>query len=160
MAEALFRGFEEVWRVVPSQPELMASSHGRIMRTPHEKPMPHGNNRVYRSDPTFGCIRRSGRKTSYLYFGYIYRGIGNLKVHRIVCEAFHGPSPDPAWYVIHINENALDNRPENLRWGPRKENMNMAGFRKKCSVSCQDRTKRTIEICRFLGLSHVALEAA
>lgn len=57
---------------------------------------------------------------------------GNIKVHRAVCEAFHGSPPFPNAVVIHLNENALDNRPENLKWGTQKENLNMPGFIKYC----------------------------
>lgn len=57
---------------------------------------------------------------------------GNVKIHRLVCEAFHGPPPFPNAVVIHFNENALDNRPENLRWGTQKENLNMPGFIAYC----------------------------
>lgn len=57
---------------------------------------------------------------------------GNIKIHRAVCEAFHGLPPFPNAVVIHLNENALDNRPENLKWGTQKENLNMPGFIKYC----------------------------
>jgi hypothetical protein len=34
--------------------------------------------------------------------------------------------------VLHLNEDALDNRPENLRWGTQKENLNMPKFIEYC----------------------------
>jgi hypothetical protein len=55
-------------------------------------------------------------------------------VHRLVCEAFHGPAPEGKNVVIHENENALDNRPENIRWGTQKENLNAAGFIAYCKA--------------------------
>jgi hypothetical protein len=43
----------------------------------------------------------------------------------MVCEAFHGQPPFDGSVVIHLDEDALNNRPENLMWGTQKENMNM-----------------------------------
>jgi len=57
---------------------------------------------------------------------------GNIKVHRVVCEAFHGPAPFPKSVVIHLNEDATDNRAENLKWGTQKENLNMPKFIDYC----------------------------
>ena len=43
-------------------------------------------------------------------------------VHRLVCAAFHGPTPSPTHEVRHLNGNPQDNRPDNLAWGTRIEN--------------------------------------
>lgn len=122
----------EIWKTVPSMPEIEASSHGRIRRKPHVKPMPHGGLRKYSSEGRFGCITKSSKNARHVYFGVYYRGIGNIKVHRAVCEAFHG-KPKPGEVVLHRNENALDNRPSNVKWGTQKENLNAAGFKRQLS---------------------------
>lgn len=43
-------------------------------------------------------------------------------VHQVICRAFHGPRPTPAHEVCHIDGDPTNNRPQNLRWGTRKEN--------------------------------------
>ena len=43
-------------------------------------------------------------------------------IHRLVCEAFHGPAPEGMTEVAHINGDPLDNRAENLRWTDRLGN--------------------------------------
>lgn len=44
-----------------------------------------------------------------------------FRVHRLVCEAFHGP-PQPGEEVRHINGDPEDNRADNLMWGTSCEN--------------------------------------
>lgn len=44
-------------------------------------------------------------------------------VHRVVCEAFHGPRPFPKAEVRHLNGIKTDNRASNLKWGTHAENM-------------------------------------
>lgn len=43
-------------------------------------------------------------------------------VHRAVCEAFHGPSPQPRMDVAHADGDKKHNHPSNLRWATRAEN--------------------------------------
>jgi hypothetical protein len=51
----------------------------------------------------------------------IARGSSRV-AHILVCEAFHGPKPEPHHEVRHLNGNGQDNRPENLAWGTKSEN--------------------------------------
>ncbi len=53
--------------------------------------------------------------------GYMY--ISQKRIHRIVATAFHGTPPEPEYVVDHIDTNRQNNRPENLRWLTRLENM-------------------------------------
>lgn len=93
--------------------------------------MPNGGEREYKPKPTEGNVRRSRTGARHVYRGLFNRKLGNLKVHRLVCEAFHGPCP-PGMEVLHDDEDGLNNRPENLRWGTRKENLNMPKFIAYC----------------------------
>lgn len=60
----------------------------------------------------FGDISRNG------YLRYC-----NESVHRIVCTAFKGPAPTNQHVVDHIDTNRQNNRPENLRWLTKLENL-------------------------------------
>ncbi len=52
-----------------------------------------------------------------------YMDITSLPVHRIIATAYHGISPTPKHVVDHIDTNKRNNRPENLRWVTRLENI-------------------------------------
>lgn len=118
---------EEEWREVPGYPQLLASSWGRIMRKPHKS-----GTRTYRSKPTHGVVQRMS--ANYSRRSYHYRGIGNVKIHRIVCLAFHGVPPSPDMEVLHGDEDSHNNTPDNLSWGTRKENLNAPGFIAYCKT--------------------------
>jgi len=45
------------------------------------------------------------------------------RVHRIVCETFHGPSKNGKTVVDHINERKNDNKASNLQWISQSENI-------------------------------------
>lgn len=128
----------EIWKPVPSEPGVLASSWGRILQQPVHAPLPNGGYRLYTPKPRVGQVSRSSKRASHVYLNIMIRGWGYgprqkpRKVHQLVCEAFHGPKPSPQAVVIHIDENALNNRPENLRWGTQKENLNAPGFIAYC----------------------------
>lgn len=52
-----------------------------------------------------------------------YKHIAGVPVHRIVCSAFHGQPPTDSHVVDHIDTNRANNRPDNLRWVTRLENV-------------------------------------
>ena len=128
----------EIWKPVPSEPGVLASSLGRVLQAPRYAPLPNGGYRAYMPVPRFGEVAKSSQSARHEYMHIMLARQGGgprqqpRKVHQLVCEAFHGPKPFPEAVVIHLDENALNNRPENLKWGTQKENMNAAGFRAYC----------------------------
>lgn len=52
-----------------------------------------------------------------------YAEIASERVHRIVATAFLGEAPSPQHVVDHIDTNRRNNRPENLRWITKLENI-------------------------------------
>jgi HNH endonuclease. len=117
----------EEWRIVPSVPEVMVSTHGRVQLVPTIGVMPNGGPRHYSTRPQFGPIEKSASGRSDSSRRRIIR-VDKLKrtfkVYRLVCEAFHGDPPTEDHIVLHLDEDPSNNRPENLRWGTRKENQN------------------------------------
>ena len=46
-----------------------------------------------------------------------------LLVHRLVCEAFHGPAPTPQHHAAHGDGDRQNNLARNLRWATALENV-------------------------------------
>lgn len=118
----------EEWRMVPSCPTILASSEGRIMVVPYEASMPHGGLRQYGGQPHFGVWAKDNGRFITHYKGKTYR------VARLVCEAFHGRPPFPDAVCMHVDENAANNRADNLKWGTQKENLNSDAFLDYCKA--------------------------
>lgn len=116
----------ELWRVVPSLPGIMVSDEGRVMTAPYVAEMPNGAYRQYGGYPNFGVWSKGDARFIIVRKGKTY------KVARLVCEAFNGKSPFDGAVVMHIDENAANNRAGNLAWGTQKENLNAPGFIKYC----------------------------
>lgn len=123
---------QEEWKPVPSKNGIMASSLGRILLPSTTAKMPNGGKREYKTKPIYGSKTKASKTSRHEYMGVFSKKFGNMKVHRLVCEAFHGPAPNPKMVVIHLDEDATNNRPENLRWGTQKENLNMPKFIAYC----------------------------
>jgi len=82
------------------------------------------NGAVYRQCKDDGVTRKwdeqwtcgkSDHNTGYML-------IGQERVHRIVCTAYHGDPEGDRNIVDHIDTNRCNNRPENLRWVTKLEN--------------------------------------
>lgn len=114
----------EQWRIVPSVPGILVSTKGRFLIVPTVGEMPHGGVRHYS-----GIARRGHWKGTALIFRWDGR---TFRVHRLVCEAFHGPAPFEDAVCMHLDENAKNNSPDNLKWGTQKENLNAPGFLNYC----------------------------
>ena len=124
----------EIWKPVPGMPrEIEASSIGRIryakvLRTNGQmsdfpgKPM---NGSVYLN----GINKKHRRIKITLRTSYgAPRRLKTYRLGRLVCAAFHGPPPFLDAKCLHVDENGLNNCPENLKWGTQKENLNAPGF--------------------------------
>lgn len=83
--------------------------NGAIMRHSREGKRVRKDDNVW----TFG---NPNDKTGYMEFA-------GQRVHRIVAYAFHGNPPTDQHVVDHIDTNRRNNRPENLRWLTRLENI-------------------------------------
>jgi hypothetical protein len=81
------------------------------------------------SDGSITCYNKaSGRPVRSFgnkqHNGYMYRWVSErmYRAHRLICSAFHG-RPPKGYDVDHVNGIKDDNRPENLRWASRSENL-------------------------------------
>lgn len=83
--------------------------NGVVMRVPKDENKPRQYDNIW----TFG---KASDKTGYM-------DIAGQMVHRIVAFAFHGEPPSEYHVVDHIDTNRRNNRPENLRWVTRLENV-------------------------------------
>lgn len=89
--------------------QYLVRDNGAVLRFPQDgkKVRPMDNKW------TFGT---KSRKTGYMT-------IGSHRVHIIVATAFHGANDTKKLVVDHIDTNRCNNRPENLRWVTRLENI-------------------------------------
>jgi hypothetical protein len=83
--------------------------NGAVLRFPSDTNRPRPTDNKW----TFGKLNS---KTGYLE-------IASVRVHRIVAAAFHGEPPTKEHVVDHIDTNKQNNRPDNLRWVTRLENI-------------------------------------
>jgi len=101
------------WRAVPGWLRYEASDEGQvrsITRVPRGKPP--------------GLIKPVPMQNGYMMVTLCGDdGRWQVPVHRVVCMAFHGLPPTPQHEVAHGDGTRTNNRPDNLRWVTRRENM-------------------------------------
>lgn len=90
--------------------EYLVRDNGAVLR----KARPCKKTRQYDNVWTFG-------KVYDLHKNYLF--LAGVEVHRIVATAFHGEPPTSEHMVDHIDTNRHNNRPGNLRWITRLENV-------------------------------------
>lgn len=101
------------WRPVVGFADYSVSAGGKIMRTARDM----------RGRLSGQPLKPSRDKDGYLRVHLFSRGSKRtLKVHRVVCEAFHGPRPEGKHDVAHGDGDHLNNAAANLRWATQKEN--------------------------------------
>lgn len=97
------------------------------------------NGAIYRQCKEDGVRRKWDEEWSFGKFdpntGYML--IGQERVHRIVCTAYHGKPVGDRNVVDHIDTNRCNNRSENLRWVTKLENtLNNPVTRAKVELIC------------------------
>ena len=97
------------------------------------------NGAVYRQCKEDGVRRKWDEEWTFGKFdpntGYML--IGQERVHRIVCTAYHGEPVGDRNVADHIDTNRCNNRPDNLRWVTKLENtLNNPITRAKVELIC------------------------
>lgn len=97
-------------------------------------------------------------KTHKRVNGYIYiclhkdKKLFTVDIHRLVAQAFvDNPKPSEYKYVLHLDDNPLNNVYTNLKWGTQKENCNT---KHHCEALSESAKKRTKDKNPFYGKKH------
>jgi hypothetical protein len=115
--------YKEVRDCIYKDEHYSVRDNGAIMRHQREGMRKRKNDNVW----SFG---NPSDATGYMLFC-------GESVLRIVSTAFHGPAPSGQHVVDHIDTNRRNNRPENLRWLTKLENiLNNEITRKKVELIC------------------------
>ena len=87
---------------------------------------------------SLGRVRRGGRVLAPRRHSHGYHrvcfSVGGVStdayIHRLVCEAFHGPPPYPDHHADHIDGTRDNNHASNLRWLSPSENRKLRNIAK------------------------------
>jgi len=93
---------------IPGLPQCVADTEGNVYRQ-------YSNGKQHK-------LSQRSDKDGYKIIRIVHQGQRRfLKVHRLICEAFHGPCPENMM-SRHLNGVRTDNTPDNLCWGTPQEN--------------------------------------
>lgn len=136
----------EEWRPVPNRPDYEASSLGRVRSLDRVVLTKNGRQVRHHGRMLKG---RQGGTSPYLVISLRNHDSGSFThhlVHSVVCAAFHGPRPSRGHEVAHYDGDPLNNRPDNLRWATRVENLadkvrhgtQLTGSRNHKAILCEE----------------------
>lgn len=84
----------------------------------------YSDSKTFRYKPRPFQMREGKHTSGYPVVGIWINGQrSQARVHVLVCSAFHGEKPGGWYEVRHLDGTRDNNRPENLRWGTRAENV-------------------------------------
>lgn len=111
----------EEWRIVTKYPNYKVSNLGRVKSLQRERII--GDNKYIQKER---LLKKPIDAKGYHYVRlYNERGFKNIKIHRLVAEAFlDNPNNYPC--VNHIDSNRTNNVVTNLEWCTYKQNMEHA----------------------------------
>jgi len=99
---------------IPNCPDYFAGIDGHIYSLKGSK----GHKRV-----SFKKLKPFCRNGKYLSVGlFLNKKNKKFSIHRLICTAFHGECPK-GYECLHLDDNKLNNVPDNLKWGSRSENI-------------------------------------
>jgi len=113
--------YNEIKDCIYKDEHYSARDNGAVMRHPRE-------GKKLRKDDNVWTFGKPNDKTGYME-------IAGQRVHRIVAFAFLGNPPTDQHVVDHIDTNRRNNRPENLRWLTKLEN-----------ILCNETTRKKVEL--------------
>lgn len=114
---------QEIWKDIPGyEGKYQASNLGRIRSLTREITQRSRSGNFFTRVVKGRVLRPACTKDNPHLYVVLGHGANGSQVHQLVARAFHGPQP-PNTDVRHINGDPQDNRPENLVYGSRKENI-------------------------------------
>lgn len=112
---------DEEWRPAPRwEGYYEVSTLGRVASVRREVPTRAGG-RV--TVPRTVLKHHITRKGHHIVSFWRDRKKKNAIVHRIICEAFHGPAPEGKPWALHRDDDKDNNTPGNLYWGTPSDNL-------------------------------------
>lgn len=110
--------FLEEWRQIRGFPNYLISNLGRVYSKQSDR-----------------LLKLALKKSGYVYVALsdTDKIIKNLRVHRLVAEAFI-PNPDNLPCINHKDENKVNNRIDNLEWCTAKYNANYGSRNERTKV--------------------------
>lgn len=135
-----------IWKNIPGYPNYEASDAGRVRKKDCVKNL---------KEFFYGDMKDP-------YLGVSIKRMDNtwmsIQLHILICLAFHGVPPHPAYIVNHKDGNKLNPLPDNLEWATQSENVIHAYATKlnRCSQHIKVTDLRTGDVINLRSINHFA----